>query len=96
MAIVEYEGKTYDTEFEFETLQEQVSGIMWQCMEYSDMKNISQEEIKELDAIWEKTRSLKNNYALMDNIENLFETQNYLNALREELNEHFGGRDAHV
>ena len=96
MPIVEYQGKKYDTGFEFETLQEQVSGIMWQCMEYSDMKNVSREEIEELDEIWERTRSIKNNYALMDSLEKLFETQQYLDDLREELNKRFGGRDAHV
>ena len=94
MAIVEYEGKKYDTEFEFETMKDDASGIAGQCYGYKIwVKDLSEEERKYLVKLGREGAQLSQRFDLVDDIGKILELQKYLEKLRETLNEKFGDRE---
>jgi len=91
MAIVEYEGKKYDTGYEFEWLQDDANSIKCNCHHYMD-NSVTEAEKEELQLIASQMAELEQSYELMDSIKAILETRKELKVLSQKIHEKYGKR----
>lgn len=92
MAIVEYEGKKYDTVFEFETVRDNANSLMCKCVKIKSNPATTDEEREELCAIIHDMSDLEQSFEMVDDLPLILQTQEKLRKLSAELTQKYDGR----
>ncbi|MBR5951595.1 MAG: hypothetical protein IKZ87_09240 [Actinomycetaceae bacterium] len=92
MTIVEYEGKKYDTGFEFDTVRHSANSILCRCAKLADLSTTNDGEKAELFEIRREMAQLKQKFEMVNNLPLILQMQEQLRDLNADLDQKYGNR----